>query len=128
MASSRRHTLRLRCDLPAHWRGARGSGDSRVLDISERGLLLGGVGDLAPGDHVDVVVDVSGEAIALGAAVRFVGNTRYGFGCGVAVDAAGDGSTRWAAYYRRLAERTIGRAPPSIQRYLRRRTAGGASV
>ena len=120
---SRRRTLRLRCDLPARWEGVRGAGVGRVLDMSANGLLLG-ADDLAPGDRVEVVVDVAGEPVRLSADIRFVGPTRYGRGCGAAITPVSDDSrARWDAHYHALAERTIQNAPPSVHRYLRRRTS-----
>jgi len=121
-----RHTMRLRSDLPARWRGPSGFGEARVLDISAGGLLLSGVAGLAPGDHVKVTVDLPDARVNLGGEVRFVGDTRHGPGCGVELLPRGADEDRWAEHYRRIAEHLIGRVPRSLQRYLRRRTGSAA--
>jgi hypothetical protein len=96
-----------------------------VLDVSAGGLLLGGSADLAPGDRVDVIVHLPGETIELAAEVRFIGDTRYGHGVGLAIrESAPDSGARWTAYYRDLADHTIARAPATVRRYLRSRTGG----
>jgi len=97
-----------------------------VLDISAGGLLLGGVGDLSPGDHVDLDVDLGDRRVQLGAQVRFVGTTRHGPGCGVALDGARNHAVAdWRAHYQRLADHAIDSAPISVRQYLRRRTEPG---
>ncbi len=124
MGANRRLTLRFRCDLPARWRGTRASGEGRVIDLSAGGLFCACRGAPAPGDLVELAVELPGVEVALVAEVCFVGITRHGHGLGARVVAgAGDGQARWGAYYGLLAERTIELVPRSLHGYLRRRTA-----
>lgn len=127
MGASRRRTLRFRCDLPARWTAPERVAVARVLNVSDAGLLLGGVDGVALGDHVEVEVDLDGRPVHITAEVRFCGATRHGAGCGVAIAAmAGADRARWRSHYRGLAERAIAGTPTTVQRYLRRRTGSDA--
>lgn len=78
---------------------------------------------LEPGDRLYVRTELDGAPVEGLFEVRFVGETRHGPGCGVAMVTMADADRdRWGAYYESLAQHAIAAAPPVTARYLRART------
>lgn len=121
MFVNRRRTMRIPCDCMAVWTYPT-VGCGSVRNMSVDGLFLAGPYGATSGDHLDVAVMIGDDIVAFSADVRFVGETRHGFGRGARiVDISDADRDRWRRAYWQRIENAAARVPTSIGHHLFRR-------
>lgn len=120
MSIERRRTPRAPCDLPCLWRRRQRPVEGRVKDLNAHGLFFETQQVVELGYVVDLVVTFPDGPLEVLGVARFVGNTRWGHGIGIAIHGiARDDRTRWEAYHRTAVAELIARLPTSAAKHLR---------